>query len=92
MSKIQRMRAVLTGVVATALAVATLPVLATTASAATDPLAGQAGPVTISPTEATDSDTPTPPAGTTLDDFLKHPVLSWQPITTLPVTRYRVQI
>ncbi len=44
MSKIQRMRAVLTGVVATALAVATLPVLATTASAASaDPLGGQAG-------------------------------------------------
>ena len=55
MSKIKRLRAVLTGAVTTALAVATLPVLAVTAhAAATDPLGGQPGPVTLSPTMATD--------------------------------------
>jgi hypothetical protein len=92
-SKIKRLRAVLTGAVASAIAVATLPVLAVTAhAAAADPLGGQPGPVTLSPTMATDTTLPTPPAGTSLDDFLRHPVLSWTAITTLPVTTYRVQI
>jgi hypothetical protein len=92
-SKIKRLRAVLTGVVASALAVATLPVLAATAHAtAPDPLGGQSGPVTLSPVMATDANLPTPPAGTSLDDFLRHPVLSWTAITTLPITTYRVQI
>lgn len=93
MSKIKRLRAVLTGVVASALAVATLPVLATTAkAAATDPLGGQPGPVALSPTMGQDQWQPNPPAGTTVDDFMRHPVLSWTAITTLPVTVYRVQI
>ena len=76
MSKIKRLRAVLTGAVTTALAVGMLPVLAVTASAAADPLGGQPGPVTLSPTMPTDTVTPVPPAGTTLDDFYRHPVLA----------------
>ena len=93
MSKIKRLRAVLTGVVASAIAVATLPVLATTALAtATDPLGGQPGPVTLSPTMGQDQDQPNPPAGTSADDFMRHPELSWTGITTLPVTQYRVQL
>lgn len=93
MSKIMRLRAVLTGVVSTAVAVGSLPVLAVTAhAAAADPLGGQPGPVTLSPTMPTDTVTPVPPAGTSLDDFYRHPVLSWTAITTLPVTTYRVQI
>jgi hypothetical protein len=92
-SKIKRMRAVLTGVAISALSVASLPVLATaTAKAAADPLGGQAGPVTLSPTMNRDSWQPNPPAGTTVDDFMRHPVLSWSAITTLPVTLYRVQV
>ena len=93
MSKIKRLRAVLTGLVATTLAVATLPVLATTAKAvAADPLGGQPGPVTLSPTMGQDLDQPNPPAGTSVDDFMRHPELSWSAITTLPVTTYRVQL
>ena len=93
MSKIKRLRTVLTGAVCAAVAVATLPVLATTAaSAATDPLGGQPGPVTLSPTMSQDGWQPTPPAGTSVADFMRHPVLSWTAITTLPVTTYRVQI
>src|SRR3954454_18971992 len=80
-SKIKRLRAVLTGAVTTALAVGTLPVLAVTAHAAADPLGGQPGPVTLSPTMSTDTVTPVPPAGTSLDDFYRHPVLSWTAIT-----------
>ena len=93
-SKIKRLRAVLTGAVSAAVVVATLPVLAVTAHAAdADPLGGQPG--TGDPL-ADDGDghqpARTPPAGTNLDDFLRHPVLSWTAITTLPVTTYRVQI
>ncbi|BEP16040.1 hypothetical protein acdb102_43510 [Acidothermaceae bacterium B102] len=92
MSKIKRLRAVLTGAVSAAVAVSMLPVLAVTAHAAADPLGGQPGPVTLSPTMATDTNLPTPPAGTSLDDFVRHPVLSWTAITTLPVSTYHVQI
>ncbi|MDX6222722.1 MAG: large repetitive protein, partial [Frankiales bacterium] len=92
MSKIKRLRAVLSGAVASALAVTMLPVLATTATAATDPLGGQPGPVTLSPTMGQDGWQPNPPAGTTVDDFMRHPVLSWTAISSLPVTQYRVQI
>jgi hypothetical protein len=91
-SKIKRLRPVLSGLVAAALAVATLPVLAITASAAADPLGGQAGPVTLSPTMGQDQWQPNPPAGTSVGEFMRHPVLSWTSITTLPVTAYRVQI
>jgi hypothetical protein len=91
-SKIKRLRPVLSGLVAAALAVATLPVLATTATASTDPLGGQPGPVTLSPTMGQDQWQPNPPAGTSVDDFMRHPVLSWSAITTLPVSVYRVQI
>lgn len=92
MFTIKRLRAVLSGAVASALAVTMLPVLASTARAATDPLGGQPGPVTLSPTMGQDQWQPNPPAGTTVDDFMRHPVLSWSAITTLPVTHYRVQI
>jgi hypothetical protein len=91
-SKIKRLRAVLTGAVTTALAVGTLPVLAVTAHAAADPLGGQPGPVTLSPTMGQEQWQPNPPAGTSVDDFMRHPVLSWNTITTLPVTEYRVQV
>ncbi len=39
-----------------------------------------------------DQDQPNPPAGTSADDFMRHPELSWTAITKLPVTRYRVQL
>jgi hypothetical protein len=69
-----------------------LPLAASPAAAVTDPLAGSAGPTLLYPHMPTDSDQPVPPPGMTVSEFLRHPVLSWQPITKVPVTRYRVEL
>ena len=74
---------------------AAVPLAAAPAGAVTDPLAGSAGPVQLYPSMPTDASTPSAqnvPPGMTVDQFMRHPVLSWKPIGNLPVTRYRVQL
>jgi hypothetical protein len=74
---------------------AAVPLAAGPAAAVTDPLAGSAGPALLYPSMPTDATDPTQqhvPPGMTVDEFMRHPVLSWSPIGNLPVTRYRVQL
>ncbi|MFL6137816.1 MAG: hypothetical protein ACJ74O_08465 [Frankiaceae bacterium] len=90
-----RKRAGIVLLAASLMAGAAVPLAAGPAAAVTDPLAGSAGPALLYPSMPTDATSPTQqnvPPGMTVDEFLRHPVLSWQPIGNLPVTRYRVQL